>query len=197
MAKNTLPVNYKDDILNSTMDGKRRYRMITNSDGTVSFEDVTTYDQVGSNFGAAQLNAANTAVNASADSNKIIDDLSTIAANTQEGYMAGALAVKELNQSLIPNYETTKTVLSDNSKASYTKKYVVNKDSWFACDHQSYNGYSWGNVFVNDIRVAGFRAMPIDEAHYAYSSTTFFAPKGSTIIINGAGGMTVNVSEIG
>lgn len=100
MAKNTLPVNYKDDILNSTMDGKRRYRMITNSDGTVSFEDVTTYDQVGSNFGAAQLNAANTAVNASADSNKIIDDLSTIAANTQEGYMAGALAVKELNQSL-------------------------------------------------------------------------------------------------
>lgn len=103
----------------------------------------------------------------------------------------------EINQSLIPNYETTKTVLSDNSKASYTKKYVVNKDSWFACDHQSYNGYSWGNVFVNDIRVAGFRAMPIDEAHYAYSSTTFFAPKGSTIIINGAGGMTVNVSEIG
>ena len=101
------------------------------------------------------------------------------------------------NQSLIPNYETTKTVLSDNSKASYTKKYVVNKDSWFACNHQSYNGYSWGNVFVNDIRVAGFRAMPIDEAHYAYSSTTFFAPKGSTIIINGAGGMTVNVSEIG
>lgn len=100
MAKNTLPVNYKDDILNSTMDGKRRYRMITNSDGTVSFEDVTTYDQVGSSFGAAQLNAANTAVNASADSNKIIDDLSTIAANTQEGYMAGALAVKELNQSL-------------------------------------------------------------------------------------------------
>lgn len=74
---------------------------------------------------------------------------------------------------------------------------MVNKDSWFACNHQGYNGYSWGNVFVNDIRVAGFRAMPIDEAHYAYSITTFFAPKGSTIIINGAGGMTVNVSEIG
>lgn len=105
--------------------------------------------------------------------------------------------ILNLCQSLIPNYETTKTVLSDNSKASYTKKYVVNKDSWFACNHQSYNGYSWGNVFVNDIRVAGFRAMPIDEAHYAYSITTFFAPKGSTIIINGAGGMTVNVSEIG
>lgn len=122
----------------------------------------------------------------------------TTSTNVSEtGYAADAKTVSEINQSLIPNYETTKTVLSDNSKASYTKKYVVNKDSWFACDHQSYNGYSWGNVFVNDIRVAGFRAMPIDEAHYAYSSTTFFAPKGSTIIINGAGGMTVNVSEIG
>lgn len=105
--------------------------------------------------------------------------------------------ILNLCQSLIPNYETTKTVLSDNSKASYNKKYVVNKNSWFVCDHRSYNGYSWGNVFVNEIRVAGFRAMPIDEAHYAYSSTTFFAPKGSTIIINGAGGMTVTVSEIG
>ena len=119
-----------------------------------------------------------------------------------DGTVTGAIvnnkeAIEDVSQSLIPNYETTKTVLSDNSKASYTKKYVVNKDSWFACNHQSYNGYSWGNVFVNDIRVAGFRAMPIDEAHYAYSSTTFFAPKGSTIIINGAGGMTVNVSEIG
>lgn len=119
-----------------------------------------------------------------------------IAAN-KSAIDANAEAIAQNTQSLIPNYETTKTVLSDNSKASYTKKYVVNKDSWFACDHQSYNGYSWGNVFVNDIRVAGFRAMPIDEAHYAYSSTTFFAPKGSTIIINGAGGMTVNVSEIG
>jgi len=114
-----------------------------------------------------------------------------------DGTVTGAIvnnkeAIEDVSQSLIPNYETTKTVLSDNSKASYTKKYVVNKDSWFACDHQSYNGYGWGNVFVNEIRVAGFRAMPI-----AYSSTTFFAPKGSTIIINGAGGMTVAVSEIG
>lgn len=122
----------------------------------------------------------------------------TTSTNVSEtGYAADAKTVSEINQSLIPNYETTKTVLSDNSKVSYNKKYVVNKDSWFVCDHQSYNGYSWGNVFVNEIRVAGFRAMPIDEAHYAYSSTTFFAPKGSTIIINGAGGMTVTVSEIG
>lgn len=65
MAKSTLPVNFKDDVLASSMGGKRRYRLIHNSDGTVSLEDATTYTQVGSNFGAAQVNATNAAVNAS------------------------------------------------------------------------------------------------------------------------------------
>lgn len=65
MAKTTLPVNFKDDVLASSMSGKRRYRLIHNSDGTVSLEDATTYTQVGSNFGAAQANATNMAVNAS------------------------------------------------------------------------------------------------------------------------------------
>ena len=96
MAKTTLPVNYKDDVLTSSMDGKRRYRMINNTDGTVSFEDATTYTQIGSNFGAANLNATNGAVNAAADASKIIDNVNDIKANTQAGYMMGALAGKQL-----------------------------------------------------------------------------------------------------
>ncbi len=100
MAKQTLPVNFKDDIMNASMQNKRKYRLINNTDGTVSLEDVTTYDQVGSNFGAGQINATNTAVNAAADASKIIDSLDAIAANTQKGYMAGALAVKDLKKSV-------------------------------------------------------------------------------------------------
>lgn len=100
MAKTVLPVNFQDDIVNASMNGKRRYNLIQNTDGTVSLEDVTTYDQVGSNFGAGQINATNKAVNDSADSSKIIDSISDIAANTKAGMMAGALAVKELNGSL-------------------------------------------------------------------------------------------------
>lgn len=100
MAKSTVPVNFKDDIMNSAMGGKRRYRMINNSDGTISLEDVTTYDQVGSTFGAAQINATNQAVNAAADASKIIDDIDAIRALTQEGYMAGALALKQVDDSL-------------------------------------------------------------------------------------------------
>lgn len=61
----TLPVNFKDDILDASMNGKRRYQLISNSDGTYSLEDVTEYTQEGSNFGAAQINATNTAVNES------------------------------------------------------------------------------------------------------------------------------------
>jgi hypothetical protein len=100
MAKATLPTNFKDDVLASAMGGKRRYNMIHNSDGTVSFEDVTDYTQVGSTFGAAQINATNTAVNNAADASKIIDSLDTIKANTQSGYIAGALAVKALSSNL-------------------------------------------------------------------------------------------------
>lgn len=107
MAKATLPTNFKDDVLASAMGGKRRYNMIHNSDGTVSFEDVTNYTQVGSTFGAAQINATNEAVNNAADASKIIDSLETIKANTQSGYIAGALAVKALSSNLgnvnVPN----------------------------------------------------------------------------------------------
>lgn len=100
MAKANLPVNFKDDILKENMNGKRRFNMIQNSDGTVSFEDVTEYTQVGSTFGAAQINATNEAVNNAADASKIIDDLDTIKANTKAGYIAGALAVKALSSNL-------------------------------------------------------------------------------------------------
>lgn len=100
MAKATLPTNYQDDVLKSTMGGKRRYTMTDNSDGTKTIEDATQYDKVGSNFGAADINKTNTAVNASADASKIIDNIDDIAANTQAGYMAGALALKKVNSDL-------------------------------------------------------------------------------------------------
>lgn len=100
MAKTTLPTNYKDDILNSSMEGKRRYKHTTNPDGTVSLEDASTYDQVGSNFGASQLNTISKAVNESADSSKIISDPDTAAATTEKGYIADVQLFNHLNESL-------------------------------------------------------------------------------------------------
>ena len=100
MAKQQLPTNFKDDILATQMAGKRRYRIIQNDDGTVSLEDVTDYSRVGNDFGSAQINATNMAVNESFDKNKVIDSLDDIAANESAGYAAGALAVRELNGKL-------------------------------------------------------------------------------------------------
>ena len=96
MAKQTLPTNYKDDVLATSMGKKRRYNLIQNDDGTISLEDATEYTQVGDNYGAAQLNATNQAVNESVDQAKIIDSLDDISANTQPGMVAGALAVAAL-----------------------------------------------------------------------------------------------------
>ena len=108
MAKITLPTNYRDDILNPSADGKRKYIMSYNQDGTVSFEDVTPYEQVGSDYGAGDINTTNEAVNESFDKNKLIKDLDTINALTEEGYAPDALAFKELNDSLGGYALTTK-----------------------------------------------------------------------------------------
>ena len=58
-----LKTNYIDDILNSDVNTRRKYRMIQNDDGTVSFEDATDYSQVGDSFGGADINKTNEAVN--------------------------------------------------------------------------------------------------------------------------------------
>lgn len=131
MAKSTLPTNFKDDILNSSMGGKRRYKLINNSDGTVSLEDASAYDQVGSEYGASQVNAANAAVNASADAGKIVDDIDNIGAITQKGYIAGALALKQVNDSLkdaksSSGLDYSKAVmLLDDEKTSGAWKYTA------------------------------------------------------------------------
>ena len=100
MAKQTLPVNFKDDILASSMGGKRRYNLIQNDDDTYSLEDVTDYTQTGSDFGAGQINATNQAVNESCDKASVIETMDDIVANQASGMIAGAKAVAELNGNL-------------------------------------------------------------------------------------------------
>lgn len=67
MAIAKLPVNFQDDVIDTTVSDKRRYNLINNSDGTVSLEDVTTYEQTGSMYGAEEINKLNGTVNAVID----------------------------------------------------------------------------------------------------------------------------------
>lgn len=58
-----LKTNYVDDKLDVTKNQIRKYRQIQNDDGTVSFVDVTEYTQVGTSFGAKDINDTNAAIN--------------------------------------------------------------------------------------------------------------------------------------
>lgn len=61
MAWDLLPTNYTDAVWS----GLKRYNTINNEDGTVSFQDVTTYsNKETSFFGAKQANRMNEALNA-------------------------------------------------------------------------------------------------------------------------------------
>ena len=96
MAKKVLPTNFMDDILNESMNGKRRWTITRNDDGTYTLEDATTYDQLGNTFGQAQVNEMNKAINESVDQARVIDDYKTLAAVNQEGFVSGAKPVAQL-----------------------------------------------------------------------------------------------------
>ena len=81
-----LRTDYKDDILDLTQNTQRKYRMITNADGTVSFEDVTVYSQVGDSFGASELNEiANAVKSASGGIQYIHGDVDEIQIQDDDG----------------------------------------------------------------------------------------------------------------
>lgn len=54
-----LRTDYQDDVFS----GQRKYIMTDNGDNTVSFTDVTSYSQVGDNYGAALVNSQNEMIN--------------------------------------------------------------------------------------------------------------------------------------
>lgn len=87
-----LPVNYKDDIINTEVQQKRKYNLINNSDGTISLEDVTEYSQKGSTFDAREVNAITTTVNS------IIDEKATLESD-MESIKNGTLAVGKATNS--------------------------------------------------------------------------------------------------
>lgn len=58
-----LRTDYKDQILDASVNTQRKYRQVDNSDGTISLEDATTYSQQGDSFGAGDVNATNAVVN--------------------------------------------------------------------------------------------------------------------------------------
>lgn len=97
-----LSTDFKDDIL-ASQNSKRKYTQVNNADGTVSFQDSTAYSQVGSSYGAKEVNEEREAIN-NVYANKLVS-LDEIDLVTEEGYFVDAKAVKELNSKT--TYELT------------------------------------------------------------------------------------------
>ena len=106
MAYTPLRTDFKDDILDPS-NYKRKYKQVANNDGTFSFQDETAYQQVGSNYGAKEVNEEREAIN-NIYENKLVA-LDDVALVTEEGFFVDALAVKELNS----NLTKTNTVLEN------------------------------------------------------------------------------------
>lgn len=96
MARQVLPVNFQDDVLNASMNGKRRYMLLQQDDGSYILNDVTSYDTEGSTFGAAQINATNQAVNQSVDKDDVLNTSEEVEANVDEKKVTGALVARQL-----------------------------------------------------------------------------------------------------
>ena len=73
----SLPTNYQSAVFS----GNRKYQMIQNGDGTVSFVDVTQYSQQGSQIGGGDFNDITTAINNLTGDFDVIEVVSSLPQN--------------------------------------------------------------------------------------------------------------------
>lgn len=117
MAYTPLRTDFKDDILDPS-NYKRKYKQVANNDGTFSLQDETTYQQVGSDYGAKEVNEEREAINNVYASKLVtLDEIDLV---TEEGFFVDALAVKELNSNLYETY-------IDSSTKSICIRFPINR----------------------------------------------------------------------
>lgn len=118
-----LKTTYQDDVLDTSVNEKRKYNMIQNADGTVSFEDVTTYSQNGDSFGAADINATNAKVN------EVNSNLSNLLTPTTIGEanpsISGYATINDIN-SKIKNLLICTVNAGNNIVTFHIPKYLLN-----------------------------------------------------------------------
>lgn len=206
MSIPNLPVNFKDDILNTGVNQKRKYQQTYNSDGSVSFEDVTAYQQKGSNFGAQEVNKTNEAVN-NIYSERVVD-LDALELITEPGFFVDALAVKdaytELNENSVILERTD--IISDSP---YSYEYFIYREKntryikMFGKWVGTATGTSLGEIYYGNI--SNLRLIPsiqgvtleriINIIFAGGNSGSIFAPanyNGASIFGNIANVSTIN-----
>ena len=125
MAYTPLRTDFKDDILDSS-NYKRKYKQVANNDGTFSLQDETTYQQVGSDYGAKEVNEEREAINNVYASKLVtLDEIDLV---TEEGFFVDALAVKELNSNLT---KANSKITTTNANLTKTNTVLENRKPIF------------------------------------------------------------------
>lgn len=127
MAWELLPVNYTDAVWS----GLKRYNEITNEDGTVSFQDVTSYSSKETSFfGAKDANRMNEALNALMSMVESGSDLYTAFQNyfdTQKGLFENTA---DTTQSGFTEYVDNLKVKGDETISELETTYRTEMDSF-------------------------------------------------------------------
>ena len=131
-----LSTDFKDDIL-ASQNSKRKYTQVNNSDGTVSFQDSTAYSQVGSSYGAKEVNEEREAIN-NIYANKLVT-LDEIDLVTEPGFFVDAQVVKELNSKIITTDSGTCIKHANGFMEQFIKAKVLTKtfSAWGSCYYAS------------------------------------------------------------
>lgn len=167
-----LPTNYLDDILAASMGGKRIFK-ITHSDGTteeVTIEDVSEYEQVGSNFGAGDINNTNAEVNKKFDSGDVVDPMET----TEPGFAADAYQTKlqfdEQNKNKADKSEIT--ALNGALEWKYLGEYSLNSKATLPTNWKELYMVAYENTsdpfsfFIPRIHVTKVSECTLANGHY-------------------------------
>lgn len=155
-----LKTNYKDDVLDTSKNEKRKFRMIQNDDGTVSFDDATEYTQQGDAFGAADINATNAKINEQNQSLTYI---------TSQDVVVGTLNGKDLHRRTynLVKTDNLQSVIIDTSIKAGDVDYVLNiygtfrnsLGNWYSLSPQSSSrvevllSYKGVELVINNIPV--------------------------------------------
>lgn len=151
-----LSTDFKDDIL-ASQNSKRKYTQVNNSDGTVSFQDSTAYSQVGSSYGAKEVNEEREAIN-NIYANKLVT-LDEIDLVTEPGFFVDAQVVKELNSKIITTDSGTCIKHANGFMEQFIKAKVLTKtfSAWGSCYYASVPAVDYiepfKTVIDSDVRI--------------------------------------------
>ena len=181
-----LSTNYMDDILAESMNGKRKYR-ITRADGSfeeVTLEDISEYEQIGSVFGAGDINRTNQAVNDKFDSGDVVDPMET----TVPGFAADALAVK--NQFNEQNKKFDNTISSETITIPENDMYIAPCDGMVNISGNTSNTqYGHFSLVINNITVFMIQNTSTSSNTCVYAYKVY---KGDAIKCTSGNGGSIN-----